>query len=439
MEQTYSGVRESIPGRVVDAGGTGQGLAEQYEKGCLKKADRSFATALQCQQINSLGELMSMEDSVLVVHSPKGCCGCAVLAADGYRVGQVHRGVTKVKNPHVMLTNLDQNNVIFGGEKKLRETIQLSIDRYHPKVIFIMASCASGIIGDDIDAVANTMQEEVEPLLIPVHCEGFKSKLCQSGVDAVFMSVSKYLMPKEKPEKQPNLINMFAPRSISYKDEQEMTRLLNELGMEVNYVPFYSSIEKFQRIAKASYSTSICKQYGDEFMKTLEKDYDIPYSLTVMPIGMRNTDKWLRSVGKLIGKEEETEALIEREHKRVEPLVEDIRARLGGKRAFVCGGMARSFACAALLEDYHMELVGLETPIYDDYAQEDIEYFNKIHKDYVVDIGFMQPFEQANLLKRIKPDVLIGTTKLSPNPNYPNTTPRGGNGYGIIRNITVKK
>ena len=89
--------------------------------------------------------------------------------------------------------------------------------------------------------------------------------------------------------------------------------------------------------------------------------------------------------------------------------MEDIRARLGGKRAFVCGGMARSFACAALLEDYHMELVGLETPIYDDYAQEDIEYFNKIHKDYVVDIGFMQPFEQANLLKRIKPDVLIGT------------------------------
>ena len=36
-------------------------------------------------------------------------------------------------------------------------------------------------------------------------------------------------------------------------------------------------------------------------------------------------------------------------------------------------------------------------------------------------------------------DVLIGTTKLTPNPDYPNTTPKGGAGYGIIKNINILK
>ena len=40
---TYSGVRESKPGRLNDLGTTGQKVSEDYKKGCLKRADRSFA------------------------------------------------------------------------------------------------------------------------------------------------------------------------------------------------------------------------------------------------------------------------------------------------------------------------------------------------------------------------------------------------------------
>lgn len=35
-------------------------------------------------------------------------------------------------------------------------------------------------------------------------------------------------------------------------------------------------------------------------------------------------------------------------------------------------------------------------------------------------------------------DILIGTSKLSPNLDYPKTTPRGGNGYGIVKNIYIE-
>ena len=197
--------------------------------------------------------------------------------------------------------------------------------------------------------------------------------------------------------------------------------MLSLLGLNVNYIPFYSSLEKIKEIPAAQASTSICKVFADEFMKTLYEDYDIPYSHTVMPIGVRNTDIWFRGIAGVVGKEKEAEEIIQREHERILPLVESIKKRLIGKRVFICGGTGRSFAAAALIDDFGMKLVGLETPTYDEDAQADIEYLNTIHSDYVIDIANMQPFEQVNLVKKLKPDVFIGVPEWAAKLGIPTT------------------
>ena len=418
----YSGVRESHPGRINDLGSTGKEITENNKKGCLKRADRSFAQGLQCQQINSMAALMSLEDAVFISHSPQGCVGCTSMAVDMYRVGQIHRGIKNVKNPRIIVTNIDQKNVVFGGEQKLRESVKKAVERYNPKLIFIYASCASGIIGDDIDAISKSLQEEYpDTIIVPIHCEGFKSKVCASGFDAAFISINKYILKNIKVEKEEGLINLFAPTTVSFADQQEMERMLNLLGAKVNYIPFYSSLEKIRRIPAATASTSICKVFADEFMKQLWDEYEIPYSHTVMPIGIRNTDKWYRGIAKVIGKEKEVDEIIAKEHERIEPLVKRLHDRLKGKRVFICGGTGRSFAAAALIDDFGMELVGLETPTYDEDAQVDIDYLNDIHKNYVVDIANMQPFEQVNLLKKLKPDAFIGVPSWAAKLGIPTT------------------
>ena len=418
----YSGVRESKPNRYNDLLTSGKEIEDNFKKGCLKRADRSFAQGLQCQQINSMAALMSLEDSVFISHSPQGCVGCAIMAVDMYRVGQIHRGNKIIKNPRLIVSNIDQKSVVFGGEAKLREAVTKAVERYNPKLAFIYASCASGIIGDDIDAIAASLQQEYpNTIMVPIHCEGFKSKICASGFDAAFISINKYILKKQKIEKQNNLVNLFAPTTVSYADQKEMERMLGLLGAEANYIPFYSSLEKIKRIPSAIASTSICKVFADEFMKTLEEDYNIPYSHTVMPIGIRNTDKWYRGIAKILGKEKEVEEIIAKEHERIEPLVARIRERLQGKRVFICGGTGRSFAAAALIDDFGMVLVGLETPTYDEDAQVDIEYLNDIHKNYVVDIANMQPFEQVNLLNKLKPDAFIGVPEWAAKLGIPTT------------------
>lgn len=421
MAEKYSGVRESRPNRYNDLGSTGAQVADDFKKGCLKKADRTFAQGLQCQEINSMSALLSLEESVLIAHAPQGCTGCASMMADMYKVGQIHRGVKHVKNARIFATNLDQKSVVFGGEQKLRETIHKAINRYHPKLVFVFSSCAAGIIGDDIDSILADEQKNQEALLIPIHCEGFKSKVCASGFDVAFQAINKYILKGEKVEKQDNLVNLFAPTSISYADQKEMERMLGLLGLEVNYIPFYSSLEKIKKIPAAAASTAICKVFADEFMAELEQDYGIPYAHTVMPIGIRNTDKWFLGIALQVGKKKEALEIISAEHKRIEPLVKEIKERLQGKKVFICGGTGRSFAAAALIDDFGMELVGLETPTYDKDAQEDVEYLNTIHKDYVIDIANMQPFEQVNLLNKLKPDAFIGVPSWAAKLGIPTT------------------
>jgi len=81
----YSGIRESRPYTYSDCGGNSIQLAGEFKKRCLKMADRSFSQGLQCQQINSMSALMSMDDSVFIVHSPLGCAGCSTMASDLYQ------------------------------------------------------------------------------------------------------------------------------------------------------------------------------------------------------------------------------------------------------------------------------------------------------------------------------------------------------------------
>jgi nitrogenase molybdenum-iron protein alpha chain len=422
-QTTYGGVRELRPSTdtFLHQGGSSCDLAGRFKKRCMAQADRTFSQGQQCQQINSIATFLSMEDAAFIVHSPQGCAGCAVGFSDFFRVGQYHRGIKNPRNAHVFVSNLDEQDIVLGGEEKLRDTIRLVSERYHPQLLFIFASCASGIIGDDIEAVVASEQKDDGPLLIPIHCEGFKSNIPASGFDAAFIAIDKYLLKKQRQPKQKGLINLFAPTSISFADQTEMERILADIGLEANYLPFYASIDKLRKAASAEASTAICKVFADEFMKVLDTDYGVPYSHTVMPIGVRNTELWLFGIADLVGKGAEARAYAEREREAILPRLAAIREKLQGKRVFICGGTGRSFAAGALIDDFGMKLVGIETPTLDEDANFDIEHLNSIHGDYVLDVANMQPFEQVNLVKRLKPDVFIGVPSWSGRFGLPTT------------------
>ena len=411
MAKSITIKREDRPYALAEGGGGCSGeLSEKFKKRCLKNAERSFAQSTQCQEINSIAALLSMEDAAFVVHSPNGCVGCVSFLNDNFKVGQYHRGVENIRNARYIVTSIDEKDVVFGGEKKLSKAIVDLNERYHPNVIFVFTSCASGIIGDDVDAVVNSLQSDLDTILVPIHCEGFKSKVAATGFDTAFNSIIDYILKKEeKPVKEKGLINVFATTSIGYEDQKEIEKLLEVLDLHVNYIPFYSSVEKLRKITKAEYSVAICQVFADEFMEYLRKEYDIPYSKTGMPIGIRSTDEWFLSVARMVGKEEVAKEYIKEQHKKVLPEINRIKKITEGKKVFVCAGTGRGIAAATLIEDFGMRLIGIQTPTYEEAFIDDFETLNKIHgKDFIIDIANMQPYEQINLVNKLKPDFFLG-------------------------------
>ncbi len=401
--------REDRPHAITAGGGCSGEVAQQFQKRCLKNAERTFAQATQCQQLNSIQAFISMEDAVFIIHAPSGCTGCVSFMNDLFKVGQHHRGLDQIQNARYMVTNFDETDIILGGEKKLQEAVLAAEERYHPGLIFIFTSCASAIIGDDVDTVAANLQSQVKAVIVPVHCEGFKSKVPATGFDSAFYSISHYVLKDWQPPKEKGLINVFAPMAIGWKDQQEIEGMLAILGLHVNYIPFYASLEKIKKIAAAEYSTSICQVFADEFMAYLHQEYNMPYSRPGMPLGIRNTDRWFQEVARLVGKVDIVEQYIADQHQRILPQIAAIRERIQGKRVFICAGTARSFAAATLIEDFGLRLVGMETPTFEEALVEDLDRLIQIHgDDFLVDVANMQPFEQANLVNRLKPDLFIG-------------------------------
>ncbi len=68
-------------------------------------------------------------------------------------------------------TDLQETDVIFGGEKKLYASLIELIEQYQPKAAFIYSTCIIGIIGDDIDAVCRKVAKETGIPVLPVHSE----------------------------------------------------------------------------------------------------------------------------------------------------------------------------------------------------------------------------------------------------------------------------
>jgi nitrogenase molybdenum-iron protein alpha chain len=126
-----------------------------------------------------------------------------------------------------------------------------------------------------------------------------------------------------------------------------------------------------------------------------------------MPLGIESTDAWLRNLAPLVGKEQQVERLIAEEHERIKPTLASLRSKLAGKRVFVSAGQARAMTMSALATELGFELVGTTVYHYDEVIVESIARLSRSLGNFPINVANVQPFEQANLLHRLKPDLYL--------------------------------
>jgi len=399
-------IREDRMQSCIGQGSTCRELSGQIRCKCLKKMDRTFSQATVCAEWYSMFTLLTVQNSVSVLHGPVGCASSGACMNIFNRCGQAARGQTHIRNARWFSTDLKDSDVIHGGEDKLRATVKLADERYHPEVIFIFTSCASGIIGDPVADIVESLQEEVKARLVLSQCEGFKSRVWATGFDSAFHGILEYLL-EPRDGRESDLVNVITPLTVGRLDEIEIERLFEPLGLRANFIPCYATVEQLKRTVSAAVTTATCLTYGEYFARSLTERYGVPHTRELMPVGLDNTDRWLRELAKYVGKEKEVENLIARERAKVQPQIEDLRRKLQGKRVFVSAGQARAMTFSALASELGFELVGTTVYHYDEVIAESLHRLAGHSGSAQINVANIQPFEQANSLRRLKPDLYV--------------------------------
>jgi nitrogenase molybdenum-cofactor synthesis protein NifE len=142
-----------------------QKSGDKKNKNCTQQAQPGAAQG-GCAFDGAMIALVPITDVAHLVHGPIACSGNSW----GSR-GSLSSGPMLYKTGFT--TDLGENDIIFGGEKKLYKAILEISDRYKPEAIFVYSTCVTALIGDDLDAVCKTAAKKINIPVIPVNSPGF--------------------------------------------------------------------------------------------------------------------------------------------------------------------------------------------------------------------------------------------------------------------------
>ncbi|MDR2180642.1 MAG: hypothetical protein LBP21_10060, partial [Synergistaceae bacterium] len=280
--------------------------------------------------------------------------------------------------------------------------------RFAPKAVFISMSCSTAIIGENIEGVAEEMEAELGIPVVPVFCEGFRSKHWSTGFDASQHGIVRQIINKN-PKKQKDLLNIVALWGSDY-----FTPMLKPLGLRVNYMVDMASFEELRQASEAVATATFCHTLGSYMATALEEHFGVPQINAPQPFGLAGTDAWLRAVAKAVGKEGIAEDYIESEHKRIAPRLSKLREQLDGVKGFVSTGSAYAHAMISVIRDLGITVDGSivfhHDPVYDagHKNQDTLGHLVKTSGDIpYFTVSQTQQFQFYGLLKRVNPDFII--------------------------------
>ncbi|BAW32302.1 MAG TPA: Ni-sirohydrochlorin a,c-diamide reductive cyclase catalytic subunit [Methanothermobacter sp.] len=104
----------------------------------------------------ALYTLRDLDVDVIVLHGPTGCCfrTARLLENDGVRV---------------LTTAMSENDFIFGAHEKLEKTLKKAEEMFSPKLIGVVGTCASMIIGEDLREAVQKANISAKVLTIESH------------------------------------------------------------------------------------------------------------------------------------------------------------------------------------------------------------------------------------------------------------------------------
>ncbi len=351
--------------------------------------------------------LNPVTDAVHLVHGPIGCAsytwdirGALSSGPELYRFS--------------FSTDLKENDVIFGGEKKLDRAIDELVLKYNPKLVFVYATCIVGVIGDDLEAVCRAAARKHGIEVIPVQSSGFagnKAAGYRAACDALLRLIGSV---NRKETKKSKCINFLGDFNLA-GEVWIISNYLRQMGIDVN-VAFTgdSSCETLKTATRASLNIVQCAGSMIYLAEKMEEIYNIPY-INVSFLGLEDTAESLRKIAGFFGDLKimrKTELLIEKELTAFGDTVQSYREKLQGKKAaiYVGGG----FKAISLVKQFReigidVVMIGTQTGRQDEY-----ETINELVDEGTVILDDANPAELEKFMVEKGAHLLVGGVKERP-------------------------
>lgn len=140
--------------------------------------------------IAALYTLRDLEVDVVVIHGPAGC-------------GFMASRLIEEAGTRVVATSMRDSDLIFGAAEPLISTLKKVEEKFKPKNVAVIGTCASMIIGEDMGASIG--RAGIEANVFPVDCHGCMGDNTRGAIKAVEAAAEAGIVPREEAERQKEL------------------------------------------------------------------------------------------------------------------------------------------------------------------------------------------------------------------------------------------
>ncbi len=350
--------------------------------------------------------LYPIADALHLVHGP---IGCAVYTWD------IRGALSSGPELHRLSfsTDLQELDVVFGGEKKLTAALLELIERHTPRAAFVYSTCIVGIIGDDIEAVCRQVEKQTGIPVIPVKSEGFKGNK-RAGYTAACNAMARLMGTGDTSGISPFSINILGDFNLA-GEIWMIRKYFEKMGVEVvANITGDGRVADIRRAHGAALNVVQCSGSTMDLARHMEEKYGIP-SIRVSYFGIEDMAQALYDVAEHFADQgiiDRTRQLVADELQDLLPELERYKKDLAGKKAAIyVGGSFKAFSLVKAFRHLGMDvvMVGSQTGTEEEYRE-----LAEITDPGTIIADDTNPLELTAFLAEQPVDIFVGGVKERP-------------------------
>ena len=391
----------------------------------MSRMPNHVATTNACKLCTPLGACLAIrgiEGAVPLLHGSQGCA----TYMRRYIISHFNEPID------IASSSLGEKHAVFGGGPNLKLGLKNVIETYRPQVIGIATTCLTETIGDDVAMILSEFFRQTRashmPAIFHVSTPSYAGTHMQ-GFHAAVRAAAQQLIPlaNDPPPRKPAL-NLL-PGLVSPADIRHLKEIVAAYGLAPTVLPDFSdtldgpALEEYPRIPAggtplAAIAAMPHSQATIEFGwvheetagRFLAQEHGQKLIRTGLPIGIRQTDRFLAHLSEITGRP--LPAWLAGERGRLIDSLADSHKYVSGKRAVIYGEEDLVIGLAGFLAEIGVQPVlcasGAKSGRFAAAIRQVTEGFAPKESEVCEDTDF---FAIAHRARELAPDIIVGHSK----------------------------